>query len=107
MYHPEVVKRKLAAVIAQGRTPPVYYSRMDIDRMASILKLARTVNEKGKVTHLRDLDNQEIEFIRNERLLCKLDFRHFIEHYAYIKNEEEQEVHFRPWKSQEIFLDIM
>lgn len=90
-----------------GRPAPIYYSRFDIDRMVAHLKQAQTIDAKGKVSSQRDLTQQEIEFIRNERLLCKIDFRHFIEHYAWIKNEEEQEVHFRPWKSQQIFLDIM
>lgn len=107
MYHPEIVKRKIAAFIALGNPPPVYYPRFDIDRMTGILSSAQTLDEKGNVESTRPLSPQEIQFIRNERLLCKIDFRHWVSHYAWIKNEEDQAVRFIPWKSQEIFLDIM
>lgn len=107
MYHPEVVKRKIAAAIALGRPAPIYYTRFDIDRMCAVLEDARVYDDKGNVESQRDLTAQEIAFIRNERLLCKIDFRHWVSHYAWIKNEEDQAVRFIPWKSQEIFLDIM
>ena len=107
MYHPTVVSRKIEAAIAMGRPVPVYHTRYEVDTMTKILDAARELDDRGNVVNQRPLTPDEISFIQNERLLCKIDFRYWVRNYAWIKNEEDQALRFHPWSSQEIFLDIM
>lgn len=63
--------------------------------------------EADDLVKVRELAPEEIAWIRNERWLCKLDFRYFTSRYVWIKNEEDRKVRMSLWKSQEIFLEIV
>jgi len=53
------------------------------------------------------LSPEELQFIRNERVLCRTDFSYFVSRYAYIKSDEDRVVRMEPWISQQIFLSIL
>lgn len=64
-------------------------------------------NDKGEVLGWkRPLTPDEAQYIRNERLVCKLDFHYCSSRYFYINNFEKELVLFQPNKAQLIKLDI-
>lgn len=60
--------------------------------------------ETGAFT--RQLTPDEQRFIQNERRLCALDFRYWVEHYAYIISMEKRPMIFKSNIAQEIVLHI-
>lgn len=75
-----------------------------IERLEGIVNRDEEGNFLGQ---MRPLDTEEINFIRNERFLCKNDFEYWSSRYCWIKNEEDRVVRFIPWPSQKIYLSIL
>lgn len=53
------------------------------------------------------LTPDEIRWIRNERIMARADFLYFCSRYAFIKDKASRVIRMQPWRSQEIFLDIV
>jgi hypothetical protein len=67
-------------------------------------QLKDAVDKKGRP--LRDLTPQEQGFITNERLLSKIDYRHWAERYCKIAKESADLAPLYPmWASQDLFLE--
>ena len=49
----------------------------------------------------------EIAWMRNERLLSRLDFMYWVTHYVRIKGVDDRECRLDPWNSQKIFMQIV
>jgi hypothetical protein len=58
-------------------------------------------------SYLQTLNASEKRWLRNERILCALDFRYAESHYFHIKDDAARTVLMQPWKSQDIFLDLI
>jgi hypothetical protein len=110
VYHPRIVEAKIDQALKLGRIPqpPTYHSRGEVDEMIARLESIVNRDEEGRfLGQLRPLDVEEIQWIRNERFLCRVDFRYWVSRYIWIKNEEDRIVRFIPWPSQDIYLDVL
>lgn len=110
MYHPKVVEAAIKRAVDSRRLhrPPEYHSRAQCEEMAARLESIINRDENGNaIGQSRELNEEEIQFVRNERFLCKVDFRYWCSHWAVIKNEEDRVVPFIPWPSQEIYMDVL
>ena len=61
------------------------------------------VNKDG--TFVRDLTGEEWDFIENERMLCTLDFRYYLERYSTIKDRQDRLIRLVPNVAQNIMID--
>lgn len=120
MYHPDVVSRRIEAAVASGEVyyeltaadgrrtrrhfQPTYHSVSEVD--ASVNHLRELFDEEAGQTK-RPLEESEIAFIANERLLCRLDYRYYAGSYCWIKDEEGRNVRYAPRVPQKIFQDVV
>lgn len=116
MYSQEIIDRKIDRWIAKGGFKPEYHSIADADSVVRHLdSLTEWDPEADKYRAKRNPDKRledtltqdEVRWIENETLICKLDFRYFVPRYSWIKNEEDRATRMTPWRSQEIFLSIL
>lgn len=75
--------------------------------IAQLESLINRDDEGNVLGQTRPFDLNEIQWIRNERFLCKVDFRYWLSRYIWIKSEEDRIVRFIPWPSQEIYMDVL
>lgn len=107
MFSRSVVEARLAQLQQQG-VYLHYHTTADVDRMNSNLSAIYQQNPETEVLEkVRELTPEEIKWVQNERLLCRIDFRYWVSRYVWIKNEEDRTVRMEMWRSQEIFLDII
>lgn len=116
MYSRKIVNAKIERYVKAGKFAPEYHTVNECLRGVSHLdNLVETDPETDKIVAVRDshkrledtLTKDEVAWIDNETLLCRVDFWYFISRYVWIKNEEDRAVRMTPWKSQEIFLSII
>lgn len=50
---------------------------------------------------------EEHEFIRNQRVLCAMDFWYWVERAVWIKDTDNRTVRMELWQSQKIFVDLI
>lgn len=114
MYSPVTVSRNLERIVQAGYPRPIEHAQ--VDSWIARLDAIRTYDESSDSwVMLRPYNPEEQWFIRNEILLCRLDFRYWVARYCWILSAEDKRregsstsiVRFQPWKSQEIFLDIV
>lgn len=55
----------------------------------------------------RELTEEEQQYVLNERLLCQIDFRYWLERYCLILTDEKRVEPLRPWPSQEALLSTI
>lgn len=109
MYHPTVVSRRIENVLkksaALGRKlpEPVYHSRLEADQMVAHF---RTIYDDETGSWLRELTKDEIDFIQNERFICRYDYNYWKTRYVRIKDRSDRIVRYDPWVSQVILVDI-
>jgi len=116
VYSVQTIQTKLDRWLAAGRFTPEYHSVAETERaIAHFNTLVEYNYQTEKFVSTRDssktweetLTPEENKWIENETLLCRIDFRYFLTRYCWIKNEEDKLVRMVPWRSQEIFLDII
>jgi hypothetical protein len=116
LYSPRIVAQKIDRWVAAGKARPEYHSQAECARaVAPLDSLVEVDHERNRTVSRRDPDKSpeatltqdELAWIENERLLSRIDFRYLVSRYAWIKNEEDRPVRMTPWRSQEIFLDII
>jgi hypothetical protein len=116
LYSKTQTNLKIERWVRAGRFTPEYHSISECEQAVSHLQSIVDIDyESERVISRRDptrspeetLTPQEIRWIENERLLCRVDFRYWVSRYVWIKNDEDQVFRFAPWRSQEIFLDIV
>lgn len=107
MFSRSIIDRSLDTLRRKG-VHLVYHTLIEVERHISQLDTVWGVDpETEQPVKLRELTDAEVKFIRNERLLCRIDFRYWVSRYVWIKNEEDRTVRMSMWTSQEIFLDIV
>lgn len=106
-----VHKKLCESAAAKGLSQPAfptYHSTGFVDTAVDYIDSAWKTNyDTGERYQDRPYSQEELDFIENERLLCKLDFGYWVSRYVKIKNEEERIVKMQFWTSQEIFLAIL
>ena len=112
MFHPEVVRRAEHAMLVESQRvgtpiPGGVFTRRSLDECWSmrdqLASAAPTAETKGQVA--RALTTQESTFLRDERMLCQLDYRYWSERWAVIAHETQEEAPLTPrWASQELLL---
>lgn len=90
-----------AAKLAQAELE--YHSQAQIDH--AVAHFAGLFDEEAN-EYLRPLRPDEVAFIQNERVLCKLDYRYWSEGYATIIDWRQQRSRFVPNVAQNIIRDI-
>lgn len=104
MYNPSVTAREQEAL---ERSTGVRLCRYEPDYSWAVEERLGGLWQPGKGL-LRSLTKEEGEFIRNERLLCALDF-HYWTRYAWLLPDAAvgsgDLVRFAPWPSQQLILD--
>lgn len=116
MFHPATTQKRIEQLAKKG----VIVKRLPIDyRMSMRARLEdnrfiydkkgiwRESTETGELVFVRSYTAEEVEFMRNERILCRLDFRYWVNNYVWIKSREDKIIQMEVWNSQEIFLDIV
>jgi len=105
VYSPRIVQRNVERFEkATSLTLTRYGAEESIGRSAEI----QALKEGSKF--LRQLKRDELAFVRNEQVLCHLDFRYWQARYAYIDRDPETGGGTGPaklWHSQEILLERM
>jgi hypothetical protein len=75
-------------------------------RTAAVVEIGP--GSKPQVRQLRPLISEEQDFIRNERVVCALDFRYWLERYHHILHWEDQSYQLMtPNVAQDIVLDVI
>lgn len=93
MYHPELTQQRVEEVSRELKQPLYYYSPDYISEVASHLDSLATFDDKGKFKELkRPLLPDESQFIRNERILCPLDYNHWAGNYHRIRDSNTLEM---------------
>jgi len=107
MFSPQSVAKSESSLAQKG----IYlhrHSLSECERMIASLNSIYVVDhETEQEVKTRELTSEEVAWVQNERLLCRIDFRYWLSNYCLIKDEEDHTVHMSLWKSQEIFLDII
>jgi len=116
VYSTRIVNQRIERWVRSGQFIPEYHSVAECERATAHLNsLATFDHEADKLIATRDpnrrveetLTADEVRWIDNETLLCRLDFRYWVDRYVWIKNDEDQMFRFIAWVSQTIFLDIV
>jgi hypothetical protein len=103
MYSPIVTAQMIEEASREVGWQLQYHSESQIEDAISHFEDLRD-KETGRL--IRRLDEKEVQFIRNERKICALDFRYWSSNYARIIDWEKNVVPFRPNVAQSIVMDI-
>ena len=109
MYHPTVVSRRLesalrrAAKLNRPLPDPTYHSISEAEQMVGHFN-AIYDHDIGSWT--RQLTKDEIDFIRNERLISRCDYAYWKARYGRIKDRSDRVVRYTPWVSQTVLVDL-
>lgn len=102
MYHPDVTRAALEAIVPTLGFDPEYHS---VDyRRAAVAHLDTLLDEDGKPK--RKLAPDEKRFVLNERAVCQADFLYWGEAYAHVKDEKAGLVLFKPRLPQQIAMQV-
>lgn len=103
MYSKKITAEKVTAASQKVGFRLEYHAQEHIDQQTK--RLAEIVGDDGRLA--RPLRDDEKQWILNERILSKLDFRYFSSRYAYIMHfEGGRIVRFSPNEAQNITLDV-
>lgn len=86
MYSRKIIQGKLATLEGQG-TSLTYYKSDYISQIIEHLDELSVYDDKGRFkTFYRPLAKDEEAFIRNERILCGIDYHHWVTNYHYLRD---------------------
>lgn len=110
MYSPRIVQRNVERLEARTRDAgaPITLTRYDVAESLGRVEELATAREGDKF--VRALTRAEQEFVRNEQILCHLDFEYWATRYATIDRDPETGGGAGPlkiWETQRIALNIM
>jgi hypothetical protein len=106
MYSEKVAQKRIEVVEKHLKIKLKHFPVGKVDELRAHLEAL--LNDKGELT--RGLSQEEVEFIRNERLMCKCSFRYWADRYAVMQKDGTVgggvgRVRF--WSSQELALKKM
>jgi hypothetical protein len=104
MFSQKTIERDQSRVEAATKLTLNRYSIAEVQTRKADFK--RLVKDDGTLS--RDLNMDEKAFIRNEQLLCMIDFRYWLQRYASLLMDQGGLGSFaEPWESQEILLRVI
>jgi hypothetical protein len=103
MYSPKVIALNQSAIEAQLKTKLVRHSIDEVDQANAFFD---SIHD-GRGGFTRDLTSKELEWLQNERILCRIDFDYWTTRYHWIKNVRSQVMRFAPNTAQMILLDLI
>lgn len=108
MYNRELVSKKISETEAKLRKPIFRYTHEYIRVCVEHLEGKAVKDDKGRFKELKSpLLPDEQEFIRNERLLCALDYDHWASNYHKIRDSNTQQmIHFKRNFAQEVLNQV-
>lgn len=83
--------------------PPIYHSVAECLHFVEHMKSIERVEANGDIVLARDLNQKEINWIRNERFVCYADQLYFATRYCWVWDEENKLVLYSPRQSQKVF----
>ena len=105
MYSQRVIARSIERFAEKG----IQLTRHDVGRCDEMTEALKTAFDDGGKP-IRSLNSEEKQFIINESLLTQIDYHYWKARYAIIELDGVEGGgigHPKPWKSQEILLDII
>lgn len=107
MYSESATNIQLAAASQAIGFPLIRYSVATCRARVDYFNDLTEFNDRGEALGWqRPLNAEEMQYIRNERLVCKLDFLYVASRYFFINDYRKELVLFTPNKAQRIKLDI-
>ncbi len=104
MYSPKKTEEQIKRAAARSGFMPVYHS---VDEVCGFNEYAEILVDKKSNKLARTLSESDKRWIRNERMVCKWDFRYWCTHYHHIFDPMTNEyVRMVPNAAQEIMIDI-
>src|SRR3954465_7536837 len=107
MFHPSVTERSIERA---SKKIGFQLERHSIAYVTSVVEHLDSLSEfDGNGNFIgwkRELEQDEKQFITNERTLSICDFKYWLTHYAYIRLPKKQVVLIQPNIAQHIILDI-
>src|SRR5258708_5185270 len=113
MYNPDITDQQLWEAGKTLGTNLVRYDDTILEEMLDRLESAVETRDKwGNATKVRNLTPPERAFIKNERIVCKYDFRYYFTRYCHtlIKLEDRPVIVARvkePLVPQEMFMEYL
>lgn len=108
MYDQGRISERLDHAEAQLGWRPVYHSVEEVEMMRRDLDAIATFDDAGAFKEtIRPFTQKEINWIRNERMLCACDASYFLTRYAYIKDEKNNIRLFSFRAPQRIYFNII
>ena len=93
MYNRDLTEAKIASTAKELNQPLHRYSGEYITAVVEHLQSLAVLDDKGRLKELhRPLKADESQFIRNERLMCALDYDHWSSNYHRIRDSNTQEM---------------
>lgn len=107
MYCQSKIQEKLHAARLHLGWQPEYHSVEECDFMVKRLNAAIEIDGSRNITFIRELTQKEINWIRNERAVCFADAMYFKLRYAWLSDETNNLIRYRPRRSQLIFHNVI
>lgn len=108
MYHPDRVLERLRALLPAARKllglDHFLFKRYTIEQSATATAY---LNQEFKKTPNYQPKGPELEFIVNERAVCRADFKYWALRYAWIRGRGNRVQRFKPNLAQLIILDLL
>src|SRR4030095_16780220 len=104
MYSPKIIQQNLKKAEKKLKFTPTYHS---VDEVSAFNEYMAALVDKKSGKLLRALSESDKKWIRNERLLCKLDFKYWLTRYHYIFSSVNNDyVRMNPNVAQNIMIDL-
>lgn len=108
MYDQGRISERLDHAEAQLGWRPVYHSLEEVDRMKHDLEAIAVFDDAGKFKEtIRPFTQKEINWIRNERMVCACDASYYLTRYAYLKDDKNQIVRFKFRNPQIVYYNVI
>ena len=106
MYSERRIQEKIEAIAASTGWQPEYHTQSQIDSFNSHVKSMQRFDAKGREFQSREFDEAEREWLTNEYNLCACNYRYWSEHYAYIKDSQNEIRRYERRHAQEVMLRL-
>lgn len=80
------------------------HSLAEVDGWLERINSSVKIDDAGRITQRRALEEDEKNFIANELAMSKINFPYYATRYVWIRRDKGGDVRFRFWESQELML---
>lgn len=105
MYSSKVIERSIERI---QKEEDIKLKRYKIDSSVNMAADISALYDVKSKSYRRDLTKEERDFIRNEQLMCSVDFLYWAKRYMRIKTKAPGPARlYSPWESQQLLHDLM